>query len=67
MAASGSTGPQQTAEWFITPEERKMTLAEFFELLRSSRGQQRGPGAGSEEPEPEVPYIQVGAAAGAGP
>ena len=55
------------AEWFITPEERKMTLAEFFELLRSSRGQQRGPGAGSEEPEPEVPYIQVGAAAGAGP
>lgn len=58
-AAGDSSGPQQSAEWFITPEERKMTLTEFFKLLRSSRRPQRGQGPDSDE-EPEVPYIQVG-------
>ena len=44
---------QQQQECFLTPDERRMALSEFFHLLRSSRQRAAGRGA------PEVPYIQV--------
>lgn len=39
------------SEWFVTPEERKMTLREFFALLRSSRGTGGGEAGGRHPPE----------------
>ena len=44
------------AEWFVTPEERRMTLRDFFSLLRQSRGSPMGEGSARSS---EIPYIQV--------
>ncbi|GLI69169.1 hypothetical protein VaNZ11_013738, partial [Volvox africanus] len=43
-------------EWFVTPHERRMTLKEFFGLMRKSRGTDKSASKGRAPRE--VPYMQ---------
>ncbi|PNW85197.1 hypothetical protein CHLRE_03g175750v5 [Chlamydomonas reinhardtii] len=67
-AASGSSSGAQE-RWFVTPQERKMTLADFFALMRETRsrdtalrkggrGSVEAPGSAGAKAYREVPYMQ---------
>ncbi|GIL42659.1 hypothetical protein Vafri_605 [Volvox africanus] len=43
-------------QWFVTPHERRMTLKEFFSLMRKSRGTDQS--ASTVRAPREVPYMQ---------
>ncbi|KAG2442712.1 hypothetical protein HXX76_002795 [Chlamydomonas incerta] len=69
-AASTASGAAAQERWFVTPHERKMTLADFFALMRETRsrdialrkgargGGEAPGGAGAAKGYREVPYIQ---------
>ncbi|KAG2450153.1 hypothetical protein HYH02_000255 [Chlamydomonas schloesseri] len=65
VASAAAAGGTQE-RWFVTPQERKMTLADFFALMRETRARdtalRKGARGGGEVPggkaHREVPYMQ---------
>ncbi|GFR40670.1 hypothetical protein Agub_g1258, partial [Astrephomene gubernaculifera] len=44
--------------WFVTPHERRMTLGQFFALMKETRARDQQAECGGSTPPREVPYMQ---------